>query len=175
MDTSKTPTTLDIPTLRETFRERVANRIASGSFTHNAEVHFRDGIVQLLEMPNIGKEVQRTIIRSRAGEDAVLVFHASELWVSELPLGDPRMAQAEKAQREGTIDQLPWVQECVDIYEESIASPVMTAVRAKIHRSEGAAPLLGEWSELIVHLPRPGFRRYLKEDPRVIRRPDQSS
>lgn len=97
------------------------------------------------------------------------------MWVSELPIGDPRMAQAEKAQREGTIDQLPWVQECVDIYEESLASPVMTAVRAKIHRSEGAAPRLGEWSELTVVAPRPGFRRYLKKNPRVIQRPDQSS
>lgn len=57
MDTPKTPTTLDISTLRETFRERVAKRIASGSFTHNAEVFFRDGSVLLLEMPDIGKKV----------------------------------------------------------------------------------------------------------------------
>lgn len=176
MDNNKTHNTLlDIATLRKAFRERMAKRVAEGSFMHNAEVHCIDGSITLIEMPNMRSEIQRLIIRTRPGEDAILVFHASELWVSELPLGDPRMAEAEKAQREGTIDQLPWVQECVDIYEESLASPVMTAVRAKIHRSEGAAPCLGDWSELTVVTPRPGFRRYLKENPRVIQRPDQSS
>jgi hypothetical protein len=165
---------MDVATLRKTFRERVANRIASETFIHNAEVHFRDGSVLLLEMPDIGKEAQRAIIRSRACEDAILVFHASELWVSELPMGDPRMAQAEKAQREGTIDQLPWVQECVDVYEESIAAAMITAFRAKIDRSAGT-PKLGNWSQLDVVAPRANFRRYLRETPRVFERPDQTN
>ncbi len=167
--------TLDVQALRRAFRERTAKRIADGTFMHNAEVHCIDGSIALLEMPDMRSEIQRMIIRTRPGSEAVLVFHASELWVSELPLGDPRMAEAERAHREGTIHKLPWVQECVDIYEESIASPVMTAVRATIIRSEGAVPRLGEWSELSVHPPRPGFRRYLKENPRVIQRPNQSS
>lgn len=157
----------DLEKLRQEAMKRVFDAFENGGEFGLAQafVYRIDGHLDWMMLDVEVQQQRRAIQRACAEHPAWLVHHIQECWQVSASHEDPAaVAALDSAARERSLDRHPDRREVMIFTEESISTPVRQWC-AVIDRESSGNPL-GQWDEMTLRLPRPGFKRYLPETGR---------